>query len=647
MLIEIYNGLTLTGVIASGRKWRNTDRLNRAGTFSFSMPLNDPKSDLIQGKRTAIGYLVVGGVRKFIGGGVIDERQVRVETGRNGFELSVGGDNQLRELTNRSVGFLTLDDGAGGGVATALADIMAFAPSGWSFDTVNGYNTTGVDVYGSFAGELVLDALIKVAEKFGQHFRLGADRKLVWLRATTPTSGVRAVQSLGPEADGDASVCLIRSFALIRKTFDLVTRVYPFGAGNGNARLTMLASTVAEPSGYTLDKTNNYLEKDAATAQYGLIERYVAFKDIRPISNTTPDVQSAADALYTAAKTYLDQNCVEQATYDLNVAGLNKIVYPGETIHVSYRDYKDGYKALDVDEDLVILETTTEISDADVRTVNCKVSNLAKWDGDDASLVSQQIGESRVFEAHDQLSASVDTLTYRDEMDNAKGASFRFWLGDEYASIQRAVMRFRIQPLRSTVKSVADSSTSTASGGGSTQSSTSGGGQTATGGSHLHNTEVINMAPNVTDIGWAESGGFVNPVSNGGPSANAIFQVGVNSSHDHAISSHAHNVEIPSHTHSITPNLTMQYGIFEESAGNTLALANLAIKLNGGADMNSSVADIGNGWYALDITDALTDAAFRPTQENNEIAITTSTAKTARIEAQITVRGVVQAVAYS
>lgn len=91
----------------------------------------------------------------------------------------------------------------------------------------------------------------------------------------------------------------------------------------------------------------------------------------------------------------------------------------------------------------------------------------------------------------------------------------------------------------------------------------------------------------------------------------------------------------------------MQYGIFEESAGNTLAKANLVIKLNGGSDLNSSVTDIGNGWYALDITDALTDAAFRPSQENNEIAITTSTAKTARIEAQITVRGVVQAVAYS
>jgi len=91
----------------------------------------------------------------------------------------------------------------------------------------------------------------------------------------------------------------------------------------------------------------------------------------------------------------------------------------------------------------------------------------------------------------------------------------------------------------------------------------------------------------------------------------------------------------------------MEYGIFEESGANTLVLANLVIKLNGGADLNASVVDISNGWYELDITDDLVDAVFRPAQENNEIAITTATAKSARIEAQITVRGVVQAVAYS
>lgn len=77
-----------------------------------------------------------------------------------------------------------------------------------------------------------------------------------------------------------------------------------------------------------------------------------------------------------------------------------------------------------------------------------------------------------------------------------------------------------------------------------------------------------------------------------------------------------------------------------------MAESNLVYKLNGGADLGANVVDIGNGWYELDITDALVDSVFRPAQENNVLEITTATDKTARIEAQLTVRGVVQAVAY-
>ena len=116
--------------------------------------------------------------------------------------------------------------------------------------------------------------------------------------------------------------------------------------------------------------------------------------------------------------------------------------------------------------------------------------------------------------------------------------------------------------------------------------------------------------------------------------------------HTHSVSVPNHTHSTPNHTHSLTPNITMVYGIYEESGANTLALADLIIKLNSGADLIASVVDISNGWYELDITDALTDAVFRPSQENNEIAITTAVVKTARIEAQLTIRGVVQAVAY-
>jgi hypothetical protein len=268
------------------------------------------------------------------------------------------------------------------------------------------------------------------------------------------------------------------------------------------------------------------------------------------------------------------------------------------------------------------------------------ISTIDRLPQSDSDYLARSIMEAKVLSAHQQLGASVDTLTFRDEMDDENGASFRFWIGDEYTSIQRAFLRFRVQALRSTVKSVGGTSASTEAGGGGT-SAAGGGGTSASGGS---------SAPSSEDGYWynaytgndepPEEGHHVHYVG----STNHTHDVNI-SAHTHDIDNHAHSID--SHTHELTAAVSMSYGIFEESGANTLALSDLVIGLNGGADMLASVVDIGNGWFELDFTDALTDAAFRPLQENNEITFTTITNnKTARIEAQITIRGVVQAINY-
>ena len=219
---------------------------------------------------------------------------------------------------------------------------------------------------------------------------------------------------------------------------------------------------------------------------------------------------------------------------------------------------------------------------------------------------------AKVFGAHQQLGASVDTMIFKDEMDNSHAANFRFWLGEEYTTIQRAVIRFKIQPLRSTVKSVG-------AGGSSTQTSSSGGGGTQTSNAGVGNTDV-------TYLGSVPG----SHLHGAGTHSHAVY-----------IAAHTHDVSVPAHTHS------QVYGIYQASSLSTLGIADLVIKLNGGSDLRSQVIDIGLGWYELDITDSLVDDVFRPGQESNELAISTSVAKTARIEAQMTIRGVVQAVAYS
>jgi hypothetical protein len=232
-------------------------------------------------------------------------------------------------------------------------------------------------------------------------------------------------------------------------------------------------------------------------------------------------------------------------------------------------------------------------------------------------------------------------MTWRDEMDSSHAANFRFWLGDEYTTIQSAKLRFQIKPLRSTVKSVASSSTTSSSGGGTSSTTGQTGGNTTSTSNHQH---LVNVWGGSSGGAMTFSGGVFYAVGAGSPTqAPTTYEGG----HSHSIPDHSHSFSVPAHTHTVTPTITTTYGIFEESGGNTLALANLVIQLNGGADLSSQVADIGNGWYELDISDELVDSVFRPAQENNYVSISTSVAKTARIEAQLTVRGVVQAVAYS
>lgn len=630
-------------------------RLSAAGEFSFVVSAADPNLSALQEKRVAVcKYIDRAGDLQTFGGGVID-KIVRAVQADGSLLITVSGNDLVRELSYRSVGALDLTGGGGAGVSDAPDQVMAFAPAGW---TIND-GATLVNVYAGYDGQSVQSALIGIGEHIGEHWRLGAGRVIEWLgpASTFPASGVRAVQHLNDPVAAETAdaVALITALEEESDAADLLTRVLPRGSGNGGAALTLAHVTESAPSGYTLNASLNYIKRDASETTYGRIERVIDFKDIGPLSNTTADIQAAANMLLQAAVEHLRRFGAPQKFYRIGLAKVGQILQPGTTLHVVYRSLVDGVVKYDLDGTYIIVESERQITAEGIATTSVVISTIDRMPMSDSDYLARQSMNARVLSAHQQLGASVDTFTYRDELDNSKGASFRFWLGDEYTSIQRAVMRFRIQPLRSTVKSVAGSSTTTESGGGSTTES--GGGSTSgSGGSssptttptpHGHHATVYN---GVSGSQVYFDGTFLRSARPTG-----TFQTqaetpehthGVNvPAHTHTTPNHSHNT--PNHSHQLTPQITMQYGIFEESGANTLALANLIIKLNGGSDLNANVDDIGNGWYELDITGELTDAVFRPAQENNEIAITTATAKTARIEAQITVRGVVQAVAYS
>lgn len=383
--------------------WKWTARVDAAGAVEAKVPALDPQATLLASKvvvRAKGQYAPLQTLADF-GAGVIDS----IAKSGDGLAgtITAGGFDLLGELNTRIVGDLLLSDGAGAAMAAAdvLDTVIAFAPSGW---TTSG--TPSRDVYQQFKGETVLAAYSKIAEVTGDHFRLGAGREVVWIAAGTFTaSGVRAEAAGAPIAlEGNTAVCQLMSITETADTHDVYSRIYPYGSGSGDARLTIagIDTSGRPPTGYTdnIASAPYYIEKTATTTAYGLIEREVDFSDIGAAESsaggTTVNAQSAANALYDAALRKLALAANPQKAYKLEIAGLQQALAPGTTIRVVYCGYVFDDKGnplrwLDLNTDLFILAVTHDFDGHGLRktTLDVTATETDQWPVTEASDVLQ------------------------------------------------------------------------------------------------------------------------------------------------------------------------------------------------------------------------------------------------------------------
>jgi len=302
---------------------------------------------------------------------------------------------QIRELTIPGLAEFIPD----------VDEIMSLAPAGWTIDTGDFYDTTADGTYQQFSGESVLSALVATAQKTGEHFRLGVGRELAWLQNDTDIdSGIRAVQNLSKDIalEGNSDICLILSLEEIEDSYSLISRVYPYGSGNGGARVTLANCTITPPAGYTLDTVNNYLKHDDTETNFGRIEVHIPFKDIVNLENDAKSRESASNQLYNAAFSYLRDHKDKLKSYALSVTKLDQILYPGQTIRVVYYEEVDGYVILDIDTDLIILETFITLDASGISTTDLTVATIPRYPMTDAELMAEQITMLSNYEAHQQ-----------------------------------------------------------------------------------------------------------------------------------------------------------------------------------------------------------------------------------------------------
>jgi hypothetical protein len=208
-----------------------------------------------------------------------------------------------------------------------------------------------------------------------------------------PSSGIRAIQGGDPVALADnTGVCLVQRLQELEDSYDLVTRVYPYGAGEGDARTTLSGSTWSK-SGWTIDTTNNYIRRDAAESAFGRIERYISWKDIE-------DADSLAEMTYE----YLMQHSYAYKAYKLQIAKLDDVLTVGKRLHTIYHRWIDGFHAVNIDdEELVILEAKTRIDGKGLRTVGLQIATAPRYPETDEGLAVATMGrQSQNFYTHSQ-----------------------------------------------------------------------------------------------------------------------------------------------------------------------------------------------------------------------------------------------------
>jgi hypothetical protein len=281
---------------------------------------------------------------------------------------------------------------------TALAEVMAFAPASWSIDDALGHTATKNGVYLTFAGESVLTALIRIAEHTGENFTAGFGRNLIWLQDEQRDSGLRAVAHVDPIASEEApEIMLIRNLraAPDGDASDIISRIYPYGGGIGPMRPTLASTSKSAPTGYTLDKTYNYLSCDATEAAYGRIEVSQAWSDIVAKGTDDTQKQKAADALFDRALEFLQKHAAPILSYEADVLKISRPLLPGYKVRVVYDEFVDGYHAVAVDALLWVTETATEIDASGIHVTGLQLATIDRYQQTSSGLSTNSMAQSQ------------------------------------------------------------------------------------------------------------------------------------------------------------------------------------------------------------------------------------------------------------
>jgi len=336
---------------------------------------------------------------------------------------------------------------------------------------------------------------------------------------------------------------------------NLITRIYPLGAGEGVNQLTIESVNNGVP----------YLE-----AEPEIIEQYGVHKRIW------------------VDRRFKDAESLKQS----GKAILEKYKKPIKTVAVDLIDYRhlDPYKVLDynpgnivgvydqdtdTEEDLRIMKINKRDIYGNPFDIRMEIGNVRENIGMTlADLQKKQL----VNETYSQGATNLDSYTFNDNVDSSYPAIIEFPFPEDMVNLNESTLRIKTSKFRSYSKALKNAGqvlktvTSTTAGQ-TTVTSSAGGGQTSSaGGDHTHKMFTAvgfegNANPETSVILRAANGMYIM-VNDGTAAGLEYYTEGSSGDHTHTVSDHTHEVTIGGHNHDVTINIDphthpIEYGIYE------------------------------------------------------------------------------------
>lgn len=559
------------GPIVTLRSVSDTRKLDAIGSLEFVLPVTEERAQFITaGSQFEVFDAVDGHIGRFYYASKVERF---AEDGST--ELVVKCHDQLIELARKSVRFRRTYSAVP--VEAVVGDLVEDV-SGWAADGDSGIGNTSV----TYEGNSVLNAVDILRDRWHKHFRLISDKHLQF-SSFGDASGLILTNLPGQvqaNIQSNLDIAIVPSLRLIEEADEIANYVVPLGAGQGVSQLTIELATGGDydvQTGENEDGSNFYYIRDSASIiAYGERQRVLSLPNLRPITNSDADIANAATALKSAAEAYIVRHLEPLMVFSAPVRMLRRPLNVGDTVRLQFRGRVENYSFVDLDDTFYVMEITRRRTADGQRFAEMVLSSISERRTTDTDMLLQVVQDVRALKVEVPITVTYSPIgPYVKRISDNVAADFTIRLGDEVTFLNRALLRFKTSPLKSSVTSVsagsADTSSSEAhdhdvrdSGAHSHDVNISGGG------AHVHDVVITS-----TGLGSTEDGGATTPTTNvtiphfheilinhgGAPSGSDLYWsegLGLNTnagSGSNAFTEteedHTHEVTIPDHSHGI------------------------------------------------------------------------------------------------